>query len=86
MDFEKFKKNWFTLTIAGLCLFNFLLYCFTLIIVEKAANRVIEKLKKEPYSPVAPDLPLLNPDKVNPDNQPKKVDWLTEWDKERSSP
>ena len=86
MDFETFKKNWFAITLASLCLINISLYCFTLILVEKAANRVIEKLKKEPYSPVAPDLPTLNPDKVNPDIQPKKVDWLTQWDEERTSP
>ena len=48
-----------------LTVFNFLLFLFSKVIIEKAAERAIQKLQKE-YSP-SPYGPGIDPDKINID-------------------
>ena len=62
---EEIRKNKIFWGLIFLTVFNFLLFLFSKVIIEKAAERAIQKLQKE-YSP-SPYGPGIDPDKINID-------------------
>lgn len=66
---EFLKKNWLVAVMVVFCIVNVGVYVIGNVVVEKAADRVIEKLQKE-YSP-SPYGPGLDPDKLSPANAKK---------------
>lgn len=63
---EDLLKNKLFWVVALLAVFNLGFYVVGQVLVDKTANKVIEKLQKE-YSP-SPYGPGLDPDKVDPDS------------------
>ena len=62
---EDLKKNKMLWILLGVTIFNIAAFVVAKIVIDKAADRVIEKLQKD-YSP-SPYGPGFDPDKVSPD-------------------
>ncbi len=65
MNFEEIKNNKLAWLIGAMLVFNLVAFFISSVLVEKTADRVIQKIQKE-YSPAKPPYgPGINPDKVS---------------------
>jgi hypothetical protein len=81
---DDLKNNKMLWVVIAFTVLNLGLFFGSKIVVDKAADRVIEKLQKE-YSP-SPYGPGLDPDKVDPESlniKTQNVVWRQEWEENR---
>ncbi len=65
MDFEEMKNNKLVWLVGGMLVFNIILFIGSGALVDKLADRVVQKLQKE-YSPAKPPYgPGINFDQVS---------------------